>query len=286
MVLIGSNNVNILLFKWGDIWLSGLLQYPVGKGQADPSCSICSGTFVGLELRFPSQWESSGSQWRHSMAFLSVSLVSTSQILDEIAEQGIKIYQLPDADSDEDEEFKEQTRVLKVREGHSANAGCYHRRSAISLCWFSDTPFSSHSSLLPFTGTAPHWYLYFPHILSSAFGCPLTFDFLSQASIPFAVIGSNQLIEVKGKKIRGRLYPWGVVEVENPEHNDFLKLRTMLVWVSLVIIWKVKSNQNFCPVKLVAARDEVKIWALLPSSVWRCDWCLSVAGPTCKTSKR
>ena len=51
----------------------------------------------------------------------------------------------------------------------------------------------------------------------------------AQASIPFAVIGSNQLIEVKGKKIRGRLYPWGVVEVENPEHNDFLKLRTMLV---------------------------------------------------------
>ncbi|CAB1319945.1 unnamed protein product [Coregonus sp. 'balchen'] len=50
-----------------------------------------------------------------------------------------------------------------------------------------------------------------------------------RASIPFAVIGSNQLIEVKGKKIRGRLYPWGVVEVENPDHNDFLKLRTMLV---------------------------------------------------------
>lgn len=60
-------------------------------------------------------------------------------------------------------------------------------------------------------------------------GDPLTFIILSQASIPFAVIGSNQLIEVKGKKIRGRLYPWGVVEVENPEHNDFLKLRTMLV---------------------------------------------------------
>lgn len=37
------------------------------------------------------------------------------QILDEINEQGIRIYQLPDADSDEDEEFKEQTRVLKVR---------------------------------------------------------------------------------------------------------------------------------------------------------------------------
>lgn len=55
---------------------------------------------------------------------------------------------------------------------------------------------------------------------------------LSQASIPFAVVGSNQQIEAKGKKVRGRLYPWGVVEVENPEHNDFLKLRIMLMWVT------------------------------------------------------
>ncbi|XP_024908486.1 septin-2-like [Cynoglossus semilaevis] len=54
-------------------------------------------------------------------------------------------------------------------------------------------------------------------------------DCHQRASIPFAVIGSNQLIEVKGKKICCRLYPWGVVEVGNPEHNDFLKLRTMLV---------------------------------------------------------
>ncbi|PKU43146.1 and pleckstrin domain-containing protein 2 [Limosa lapponica baueri] len=84
------------------------------------------------------------------------------RILDEIEEHGIKIYHLPDAESDEDEDFKEQTRLLK-------------------------------------------------------------------ASIPFCVVGSNQLIEAKGKKVRGRLYPWGVVEVENPEHNDFLKLRTMLM---------------------------------------------------------
>ena len=36
------------------------------------------------------------------------------RILSEIAEHGIKIYHLPDADDDEDEEFKEQTRNLKV----------------------------------------------------------------------------------------------------------------------------------------------------------------------------
>jgi len=36
------------------------------------------------------------------------------QILDEIEEHNIKIYHLPDAESDEDEDFKEQTRLLKV----------------------------------------------------------------------------------------------------------------------------------------------------------------------------
>ena len=30
--------------------------------------------------------------------------------------------------------------------------------------------------------------------------------------VPFAVVGSNTVIEVEGKKIRGRRYPWGVAE--------------------------------------------------------------------------
>jgi hypothetical protein len=36
------------------------------------------------------------------------------------------------------------------------------------------------------------------------------------------------MVEVGGKKVRGRQYPWGVVEVENPEHCDFVKLRSAL----------------------------------------------------------
>jgi len=48
-------------------------------------------------------------------------------------------------------------------------------------------------------------------------------------SIPFAVVGANAMVDIRGKKIRGRLYPWGVVEVENPSHCDFVKLRTMLI---------------------------------------------------------
>lgn len=84
------------------------------------------------------------------------------RIMQEIECNDIKIYPLPDCDSDEDEDYKEQVKQLK-------------------------------------------------------------------AAVPFAVCGANTLLEVKGKKVRGRLYPWGVVEIENPDHCDFIKLRTMLM---------------------------------------------------------
>ncbi|KAH8335202.1 hypothetical protein KR067_000790 [Drosophila pandora] len=84
------------------------------------------------------------------------------RIMQEIESDGIKIYPVPDCDSDEDEDYKEQVKQLKE-------------------------------------------------------------------AVPFAVCGANTLLEVKGKKVRGRLYPWGVVEVENPDHCDFIKLRTMLI---------------------------------------------------------
>ncbi|XP_033905226.2 septin-5 isoform X1 [Acipenser ruthenus] len=84
------------------------------------------------------------------------------KIREEIDQYCIKVYQFPDCDSDEDEDFKQQDHELKE-------------------------------------------------------------------SIPFAVIGSNTVVEAKGKRVRGRLYPWGIVEVENTAHCDFVKLRNMLV---------------------------------------------------------
>ncbi|XP_077360800.1 septin-5-like [Festucalex cinctus] len=54
-------------------------------------------------------------------------------------------------------------------------------------------------------------------------------DRLLKDSVPFAVIGSNILVESKGRRFKGRAYPWGVVEVESPAHSDFLLLRDMLV---------------------------------------------------------
>ncbi|XP_016108997.1 septin 5b [Sinocyclocheilus grahami] len=84
------------------------------------------------------------------------------RVREEIEKFGIKVYQFPDCDSDEDEEFKQKDRELKE-------------------------------------------------------------------STPFVVIGSNTIVEVKGQRVRGRLYPWGIVEVENQSHCDFVKLRNMLI---------------------------------------------------------
>lgn len=33
-----------------------------------------------------------------------------------------------------------------------------------------------------------------------------------KACLPFAVVGSNTILEVNGKKMRGRQYDWGLVE--------------------------------------------------------------------------
>jgi len=50
------------------------------------------------------------------------------------------------------------------------------------------------------------------------------------SKIPFAVVGSDKLVVTpNGREVRGRAYPWGVVEVDNEEHCDFVKLRQMLV---------------------------------------------------------
>ncbi|KAK3609330.1 hypothetical protein CHS0354_024872 [Potamilus streckersoni] len=100
------------------------------------------------------------------------------RIIKEIKENRINIYQFPDCDSDEDEEFKEQDRALKE-------------------------------------------------------------------AVPFAVVGSNTVVEAGGKKIRGRMYPWGIVEVENPNHCDFLKLRQMLISTHMQDLKDVTADVHY-----------------------------------------
>uniref|UniRef100_A0A669DPD5 Septin-type G domain-containing protein n=1 Tax=Oreochromis niloticus TaxID=8128 RepID=A0A669DPD5_ORENI len=50
--------------------------------------------------------------------------------------------------------------------------------------------------------------------------------------MPLAVVGSNVVIEVNSKKVRGRQYPWGVAEVENGEHCDFCRYTNSFFYCS------------------------------------------------------
>jgi cell division control protein 12 len=50
------------------------------------------------------------------------------------------------------------------------------------------------------------------------------------AAMPFAVIGSEKDIKTQdGRVLKGRQYSWGVAEVENEDHCDFKKLRSILI---------------------------------------------------------
>lgn len=49
-------------------------------------------------------------------------------------------------------------------------------------------------------------------------------------AMPFSVIGSTGWVKnSSGNIVRGRLYPWGVAEVEDESHCDFKKLRSVLI---------------------------------------------------------
>jgi cell division control protein 11 len=50
-----------------------------------------------------------------------------------------------------------------------------------------------------------------------------------QALLPFAIIGSEEEIEIDGQPVRARIYPWGIAEVDNPKHSDFSRLRSALL---------------------------------------------------------
>lgn len=47
---------------------------------------------------------------------------------------------------------------------------------------------------------------------------------------PYAVVGSNAtFVNKEGQRVRARKYHWGMVEIENPDHCDFLALREILM---------------------------------------------------------
>jgi len=49
-----------------------------------------------------------------------------------------------------------------------------------------------------------------------------------RAMIPFAVVGSERTVVIDGKSVRGRKNKWGVINVEDEKHCEFVYLRNFL----------------------------------------------------------
>lgn len=65
-------------------------------------------------------------------------------------------------------------------------------------------------------------------------------------AMPFAIIGSESDVEVSpGNFVRGRKYPWGVVEVENEHHCDFKKLRSLLLRTNMLDLILLTNEIHF-----------------------------------------
>ncbi|KAH0552896.1 hypothetical protein GP486_006903 [Trichoglossum hirsutum] len=76
------------------------------------------------------------------------------------------------------------------------------------------------------------------------------------SKVPFAVVGANtEVTGAEGRKVRGRRYPWGIIEVDNEEHCDFVKLRQMLIRTHMEELKEHTNNalyENYRSEKLTA----------------------------------
>ncbi|GHJ89208.1 hypothetical protein NliqN6_5610 [Naganishia liquefaciens] len=63
-----------------------------------------------------------------------------------------------------------------------------------------------------------------------------------RALLPFALVGSEEDIMINGEAIRGRRYPWGIVEVDNDEHCDFMRLRQALLATHLTDLKEITHD--------------------------------------------
>lgn len=107
--------------------------------------------------------------------------------------------------------------------------------------------------------------------------------------MPFAVIGSDDFVEVGGKKVRGRAYRWGSVEGESPEdaiaqsyinpklggyhltvendkHCDFVHLRELLIRSNLQDLIETTQSVHYSQYRSSQIREKGR-----PESFLACD---------------
>ncbi|KAL8643551.1 MAG: hypothetical protein Q9226_008289 [Calogaya cf. arnoldii] len=76
--------------------------------------------------------------------------------------------------------------------------------------------------------------------------------------MPFAIVGAEEVIEIGGRRVRARQYPWGVVEIDNPRHSDFLAIRSALLHSHLADLKEITHDflyENYRTEKLSKSVD-------------------------------
>jgi len=66
------------------------------------------------------------------------------------------------------------------------------------------------------------------------------------SAMPMSVIGSEKDVKtVDGRIVKGRQYAWGVAEVENEDHCDFKKLRSILIRTHMLDLIHTTEEQHY-----------------------------------------
>ena len=76
--------------------------------------------------------------------------------------------------------------------------------------------------------------------------------------VPFAVVGSERTINVNGRAVRGRQNRWGVINVEDENHCDFVALRNFLLRTHLQDLIETTSHihyESFRQKQLMALKE-------------------------------
>ncbi|KAJ9102604.1 hypothetical protein QFC21_003005 [Naganishia friedmannii] len=66
------------------------------------------------------------------------------------------------------------------------------------------------------------------------------------SAMPFSIIGSTEDVTTSdGRVVKGRQYRWGVAEVDNEDHCDFRKLRSLLLRVHMLDLVSTTEETHY-----------------------------------------
>jgi len=81
----------------------------------------------------------------------------------------------------------------------------------------------------------------------------------NQSKFPFAVVASNKKVtNPKGELVMGRQYPWGTVDVEDPEMCDFAELRKFVIRTNFASLLELTHSEKYAAFKIIK-HNELRI---------------------------